>query len=113
MSMEDMNREISYQHIAELHADAERYRQVRLSKRSRQRRSRGRLGRLLRPSGVAARANGILGGIISPPWSRRDPIAPSRPARACVATRPGPGGSRPPRLSRCVSLARRGRGVRP
>jgi anti-sigma factor RsiW len=82
MSLEDLSRELSYQHIAELHADAERYRQVRLSKRSRQRRTRGRLGRLLRPSGVAARANGIVGGIISPPWSRRDPIGPSRPARA-------------------------------
>jgi anti-sigma factor RsiW len=79
MSLEDLSRELSYQHIAELHADAERYRQVRLSNRSRQRRTRGRLGRLLRPSGVAARANGIVGGIISPPWSRR---GPSRPARA-------------------------------
>jgi anti-sigma factor RsiW len=82
MSLEDLSRELSYQHIAELHADAERYRQARLSKRTRRRRSRGRLGRLLRPSGVAARANGIVGGIISPPWSRRDPIGPSRPARA-------------------------------
>jgi hypothetical protein len=82
MSWDNLHQELSQQRIAELHADAERYRQVRLSKRSRQRRSRGRLGRLLRPGGVAARANGILGGIISPPWSRRDPIAPSRPARA-------------------------------
>ena len=83
MSMEDMNREISYQHIAELHADAERYRQVRLSKRRRHSRGRRwRLGRLLRPTGVAARANDVVGGIISPPWSRRDPVGPSRPARA-------------------------------
>jgi hypothetical protein len=82
MSWDDMNRELSYQHIAELHADAERYRQVRLSKRGRQRRSRGRLGWLLWPTGVAARANRIVGGIISPPWSRHDPIGPSRPARA-------------------------------
>jgi hypothetical protein len=82
MSWEDLNRELSYQHIAELHADAEHYRQVRMSKRRRQRRSRERLGRLLRPLGVAARANDIVGGIISPPWSRRDPIGPSRPARA-------------------------------
>ncbi len=56
MSWEDMNRELSYQHIAQLHAEAERYRQARLSKRRRQRRSRGRLGRLLWPTGVATRA---------------------------------------------------------
>jgi len=83
MSWNDMNQALSYQHIAELHADAERYRQVRLSKRRRH--SRGRrwhLGRLLRPTGVAARANDVVGGIISPPWSRRDPMGPSRPARA-------------------------------
>ena len=30
MSWDDMNRELGYQHIADLHADAERYRQVRL-----------------------------------------------------------------------------------
>ena len=84
MSWEDLNRELSYQRIAELHADAERYRQVRLSKRRRQRRSRGRLGRLLWPTGVATRANAIIGGIINPPWlSHRDPTGPSgRPARA-------------------------------
>jgi hypothetical protein len=83
MGMEDINRKLNYQHIAELHADAERYRQVRLSKRRRQRRSRGRLGRMLWPTGVAARANGIVGGIISPPWSRRDPAGTGRrPARA-------------------------------
>jgi hypothetical protein len=79
MSWEDMNRELSYQHIAELHADAERYRQVRMSKRRRQRRSLRRLGRLLRPTAVASRANDIVGGIISPPWpSRRDTMGPSR-----------------------------------
>ena len=78
MSMEDMNREISYQHIAELHADAERYRQVRIAKRRRQRRSRRRLGRLIWPTGVAARANHLLGSILSPPWSsRRDPMGPN------------------------------------
>ena len=84
MSSDDMNRELSYQHIAELHADAERYRQVRLSKRGRQRRSRGRLGRLLWPTGVATRGNAIIGGLINPPWlSHRDPTGPSgRPARA-------------------------------
>ena len=84
MSWDDINRELSYQHIAELHADAERYRQVRLSKRRRQRRSRGRLGRLLWPTGVAARANDIVGGIISPPWSWRGGSTGSthRPARA-------------------------------
>ena len=83
MSWNDTNQELSYQHIAELHADAERYRQVRLSKRRRHSRGRRwRLGRLLRPTGVAALANDVVGGIISPPWSRRDPIAPSRPARA-------------------------------
>jgi hypothetical protein len=79
MSWEDMNRELSYQHIAELHADAERYRQVRVSKRRRQRRSLRRLGRLLWPTAVASRANDIVGGIISPPWpSRRDTMGPSR-----------------------------------
>jgi hypothetical protein len=79
MSWYDMNQALSYQHIAELHADAERYRQVRLSKRRRQRRSRGRLGRLLWPTGVAARANAIVGGIFNPPWlSRRDPAEPGR-----------------------------------
>jgi hypothetical protein len=79
MSMEDMNREISYQHIAELHADAEKYRQVRASKRRRQRRSRRRLGRLIWPTGVAARANDLVGSLISPPWpSRRDTMGPSR-----------------------------------
>jgi hypothetical protein len=76
---EDMNRELSYQRIAELHADAERYRQVRVSKRRRQRRALGRLRRLLRPAAVASRANDIVGGIISPPWpSRRDTLGPSR-----------------------------------
>ncbi|HEY6706627.1 MAG TPA: hypothetical protein VJB61_03415 [Actinomycetota bacterium] len=43
MTWEDMNRELSYQRIAQLHADAERYRQVRASKRRRLRRSRSRL----------------------------------------------------------------------
>jgi hypothetical protein len=82
MSWDDMHRELSYQHIAELHADAERYRQVRLAKRRRHSRGRRwRLGRLW-PTDVAARANGIVGGIISPPWSRHDPIGPSRPVRA-------------------------------
>ena len=82
MGWEDLNRELSYQRIAELHADAERYRQVRLSKRRRH--SRSRLGRLLWPTGVATRANAIIGGIINPPWlSHRDPTGPSgRPARA-------------------------------
>ena len=79
MSLEDLNVLVSYQHIAELHADAEKYRQVRASKRRRQRRSRRSLGRLIWPTGVAARANDILGGIISPPWpSRRDTMGPSR-----------------------------------
>jgi hypothetical protein len=75
----DLNLLVSYQRIAELHADAEKYRQVRASKRGRQRRSRRRLGRLIWPTGVAARANDLLGGIISPPWpSRRDTMGPSR-----------------------------------
>ena len=83
MSWNDINQELGYQHIAQLHADAERYRQVRLSKRRRWRRSRGRLGRLLWPTGVAARANGVVGGIFNPPWlSRRDPAGPGRAARA-------------------------------
>lgn len=66
MSLEDLNLLVSYQHIAELHADADKYRQVRASKRRRQRRSRRRLGRLIWPTGVAARANDVLGGLISP-----------------------------------------------
>jgi hypothetical protein len=66
MSWENMNQELSYQRIAELHADAERVRQVRTSKRRRQRRSRRRLGRLLKPTAVASRANDVLGGLISP-----------------------------------------------
>jgi hypothetical protein len=79
MSWDDMNRELSYQRIAELHADAERFRQVRTSKRRRQRRSRRRLGRLLWPTGVASRANDIVGAILSPPWpSRRDTMGPTR-----------------------------------
>ena len=79
MSWEDMNQDLSYQRIAELHADAERYRQVRIAKRRRQRQSRGRLGRLLWPRGVAARANDVLGQIFSPPWlSRRDTMGPTR-----------------------------------
>ena len=79
MSLEDLNVLVSYQHIAELHADAEKYRQVRASKRRRQRRSRRRLGRLIWPTGVAARANDLIGGIISPPWpSRRDTLGPTR-----------------------------------
>jgi hypothetical protein len=79
MSWDDMDRELSYQHIAELDADAERYRQVRASKRRRQRRSRGRLGRLLWPTELASQANTIVGEIFSPPWpSRRDTMGPSR-----------------------------------
>jgi hypothetical protein len=79
MSWEDINRELGHQHIADLHADAEHFRQVRLSKRRRRRRSRGRLGRLLWPTGVAARANDVVGGILNPPWlSRRDPAGPGR-----------------------------------
>jgi hypothetical protein len=79
MSWDDMNRELSYQRIAELHADAERYRQVRVSKRRRQSRDRWRLGRLLWPRDVATRANDVLGQIFSPPWpSRRDTMGPSR-----------------------------------
>ena len=79
MTWDDMNQELSYQHIAQLHADAERYRQVHTSKRRRRRRSRRGLGRLIRPTRVAARANDIVGGIISPPWtSRRDTLGPSR-----------------------------------
>ena len=71
--------ELGYQRIAELHADAERFRQVRASKRRRQRRSRARLGRLLWPTRVASRANDIVGAIMSPPWaSRRDTMGPTR-----------------------------------
>jgi hypothetical protein len=78
MSWDDMNQELSYQRIAQLHADAERYRQVRAAKRRRQSRRR-RLGRLLWPGGVASRANDALGQIFSPPWpSRRDTMGPTR-----------------------------------
>jgi hypothetical protein len=77
----DLRNELSYQRIAQLHADAERDRQVQVSKRRRARRSRtrlGRLGRLFRP-GLASWANDVLGGIVSPPWpSRRDTLGPSR-----------------------------------
>ena len=79
MTWENMHQELSYQHIAQLHADAERYRQVRTSKRRRQRRSRRRLGPLIWPTGVAGKANDIVGGIISPPWSsRRGATGPTR-----------------------------------
>ena len=40
MSWDNMHQELSYQRIAELHADAERYRQVHTAKQRRQRRSR-------------------------------------------------------------------------
>ena len=77
MSWDNLYQELSYQRAAELHADAERYRQVHTSKRRRQ--WRGRLGRLLWPRGVAARANDTLGQIFSPPWlSRRDTMGPTR-----------------------------------
>ena len=79
MSWDDMNRELSFQRIAELHADALRFRQVRTAKQRRQRQSRGRLGRLLWPRGVATRVNDVLGQIFSPPWpSRRDTMGPTR-----------------------------------
>ena len=79
MSWEDMNQDLSYQRIAELHADAERHRQVRTAKRRRQ--SRGRR-RVLWPWGVATRANDTLGQIFSPPWpSRRDTMGPTRQYR--------------------------------
>jgi hypothetical protein len=79
MSWENINQELSNQRIADLHADAERFRQVQVSKRRRRRRSRGRLGRLLKPGAVAAWANDVLGGMISPPWpSRRDTMGPTR-----------------------------------
>ena len=83
MSWDNMQQELSYQRIAELHADAERYRQVRIAKRRRQSRGRRmRLGRLAWPLGVAARANDTLGQIFSPPWpSRRDTMGPTRPYR--------------------------------
>jgi hypothetical protein len=77
MTWDEAERELSYQRIAELYADAERYRQVRVSKRRRRRESRRRLGRLLWPTGVASRANDIVGGIISPPWSRGETPGPS------------------------------------
>jgi hypothetical protein len=78
MSWEYMNQMLGYQHIAELHADAERYRQVQVSKR-RRRQSRGRLGQLLWPRGTASRANDALGQFFSlllP--SRHDTIGPTR-----------------------------------
>jgi hypothetical protein len=79
MSWDNLHQELSQQRIAELHADAERYRQVHTAKQRRQRRSRPRLGRLLWPRGVATRANDTLGQIFSPPWpSRRDTMGPTR-----------------------------------
>jgi hypothetical protein len=79
MSWDDLHQELSQQRIAELHADAERYRQVHMAKQRRLRRSRLRLGRLLWPRGVATRANDTLGQIFSPPWpSRRDTMGPTR-----------------------------------
>jgi hypothetical protein len=79
MSWDNLHQELSHQRIAELHADAERYRQVHTAKQRRQRRSRLRLGRLLWPRGVATRANDTLGQIFSPPWpSRRDTMGPTR-----------------------------------
>jgi hypothetical protein len=82
MSWDDLNQELSHQHIAELRADVERYQQVQLSKRRRHSRGRRwRLGRLLWPTGVAARANGIVGQVFSPPWlSRRDRAGPAGPS---------------------------------
>ena len=80
MSWEDMNQELSYQRIAELHADAERFRQVQVSKRRRQSHGRRwRLGRLLWPRGTASRATDVLGQFFSlllP--SRHDTIGPTR-----------------------------------
>ena len=76
MSWEDINRELSYQRIAELHADAERYRQVQVAKR--RRRALRRLGRLLWPGGVPGRANAILGAILLMLPSRRDTMGPTR-----------------------------------
>jgi hypothetical protein len=73
-----VEQELSYQRIAELHADAEKVRRARVSRRKRERRARARLGRLLRP-GLATWANDVVGGILSPPWpSRRDTLGPSR-----------------------------------
>ncbi len=85
MSWDDMNRELSYQRIAELHADAERYRQVRASKRRRQRRSRRRLGRLLWPTGRGhpgqrhrwARSSARRGRRAATRWARRRLYHPS------------------------------------
>ena len=71
MTWDDAEREISYQRIAALHAEDERYRQARASMRRRQSRGRRwRLGRLLWPTRVASRANDVVGGIISPPVRR-------------------------------------------
>ena len=78
MSWDNMHQELSYQRIAELHADAERYRQVRTAKRRRQSPVAPPC-RLLWPWGVATRANDTLGQIFSPPWlSRRDTMGPTR-----------------------------------
>jgi hypothetical protein len=78
MSWDNMHQELSYQRIADLRADADRYRQVQTSKRRRQSR-RWRLGRLLWPRDVAVRANDTLGQIFSPPWpSRRYTMGPTR-----------------------------------
>jgi hypothetical protein len=69
--------ELANQRIDQLRTDAERSRTARITKRSRSRRAR-RLGRLLRPAGVAAWANDVIGAIVSPPWPTDDNIGPNR-----------------------------------
>jgi hypothetical protein len=79
MSWEYMNQVLSYQRAAELHADAERYRQVRIAKRRRRRSRSRRLARLVWPQGTASRANDALGQVFSlllP--SRHDTMGPTR-----------------------------------
>ena len=77
MTWENVEQELSYQRIAELHAEAERDHQVRVAKR-RQRGSRRRLGRLLWPIPVVAKADYMVDRSSSQP-ARRDAMGPSRP----------------------------------
>jgi hypothetical protein len=72
--------ELANQWIDELRAEADRARAARIAKRSRSRRTKSHLRRLLQqPIAVAAAVNHLVGAIISPPWRTKDrPATPSR-----------------------------------
>jgi hypothetical protein len=75
------------QRIHDLRAAADRENLARLGRRSRSRRARSGARRwLLRPVGLAASVNRLLGSIISPPWAADDRFGPSpRPGRCPAA----------------------------